>query len=182
MELPPDFFQVIQDIVLKPDIGSAFLVFWFSFLNELLAIFPYVAVISGQILFLDSDLTIPVLSKLLLLIALPAGVGGALGSFLTYGITYIGGKPMIEKFGKYIRVSWNDVEKVTKRFQGAWYDEIVFLLLRSIPVLPPLPINVAAGVLRMPPLKYFILTFVAFTIRMMVMFIFMALGAEVLSY
>ena len=182
MELSLDLFQVIQDMVLKPDLASAFIIFWFSFLNELVALLPYVTVISGQVLFLNSHLSFTLLSKLLFLIAIPAGIGGALGSLLTYSVTYIGGKPAIDKFGKYLRLSWSDVEKVTVKFKGAWYDELLFLALRSIPVLPSLPVNLAAGVLRMRPMTYFILTLIAFIIRMMIMFIIMSAGAEVLSY
>lgn len=181
MELSSDFFQVIQDMVLKPDFTSAVALFWFSLLNELVAVLPYVVLVSGQLLFLEAGSLHTIISKLLFFIAVPAGVGGAVGSFLVYGLAYFGGKPAIEKFKKYLRFSWNDVERINYYFKGAWYDEVIFLALRSVPVLPSLPINAVAGVLRMSPIRYFVLTAIGLTIRMMIMFAFMWVGAETLA-
>ncbi len=181
MELSPDFFQVVQDIVLKPDLTSAFILLWFSLLNELVAVLPYVVLVSGQLLFMEASSFPAITSKLFFFIAVPAGVGGAVGSFLTYGLAYFGGKLTIEKFKKYLRFSWDDIERINRRFKGAWYDELIFLALRSVPVLPSLPINIVAGVLRIPPLRYFLFTTLGFTVRMMIMFAFMWFGAETLA-
>ncbi len=181
MGLSSDFFQIIQDTVLKPDFVSAIALFWFSLLNELIALLPYVIVVSGQILFINSHLSIVIFSKLLFFVAIPAGIGGALGSLFIYSLSYFGGKPTINKLNKYLRFSWKDVEKVTGRFNGAWYDEILFLALRSTPVLPSLPINIAAGILRMRPIPYFALTLLGFIIRMMIMFMIIGFGVETLA-
>lgn len=182
MESYLDLMRIAQDTVLRPDFASAVVIFWFSLVNELAALLPYVALISGQVVFLNDHLTSSILYKLFLFVALPAGFGGALGSLLLYALAYIGGKPAIEKFGKYLRVRWESVENVSRRFKGAWYDELAFFALRCVPVLPSLPINLAAGILRMHPASYFLLTFVAFTIRMMIMFVFIGAGVEALSY
>ena len=181
MELSYNFFHVIQDMVLKPDFTSAMALFGLSLLNELAAVLPYVALISGQLLFLKVSSFHIIISQFFFFVAIPAGVGGAIGSFLTYGLAYFGGKPFIEKFKKYLRFSWDDIEKTNRRFRGAWYDEIIFLALRSVPVLPSLPVNIAMGVFRMSPARYFVLTALGFTIRMMIMFAFIWVGAETLA-
>lgn len=181
MDLPSNFFQVIQDIVLKPDFTSAVALFWFSFLNELVAVLPYVVLVSGQLLFLKVSSFHVILSQFFFFIAIPAGVGGAIGSLLTYGLAYFGGKPLIDKFQRYLRFSWGSIEKINRYFKGAWYDELIFLALRSVPALPSLPVNIAAGILRIPPARYFILTTAGFIIRMMILFAFIWAGAETLA-
>lgn len=176
--MQPDFVTLVQDMVLKPDVASALVLFWFSLVNELTAILPYVVLVSGQLIFLEAASFPIIVSKFFLYIAMPAGIGGAIGSMLIYSLTYFGGKPMIERYKRFIRFSWEDVEKVSNRFKGAWYDEIIFLALRSTPILPSLPINVVAGTMRMHPVPYFVYTAIGFTIRMMILFVFMWFGAE----
>ncbi|MEX0919380.1 MAG: VTT domain-containing protein [Parcubacteria group bacterium] len=179
--MQPDFITLVQDMVLKPDLASAGVLFWFSLVNELTAILPYVVLVSGQLIFLEVTSFPIILAKFFLYIAVPAGIGGAVGSMLIYSLAYFGGKPTIEKYKKYLRFSWDDVEKITQRFKGAWYDELIFLAIRSVPILPSLPINIVAGTMRMRPLAYFIYTAIGFTIRMMILFLFMWFGAEALS-
>jgi membrane protein DedA with SNARE-associated domain len=176
-----DLAQVVQDMVLKPDFTSALVLFWFSFVNELVAVLPYVMLVSGQLIFLEVGSFGAHLSKLFFLIAIPSGIGGAFGSLLIYGLAYFGGKPLIDKLKRYIRFSWDDIEKVNRRFRGAWYDEITFLALRCIPVLPSLPVSAAAGVMRMSPVSYLVLTIIGFILRMMIMFMFVGLGVETLA-
>lgn len=173
--------QVVQDMVLNPNLDNSIILFFSSFLNELLGLFPYAVVLSGQLVFLDGSISTALFSKLFVFVAIPVGVGSALGTIPVYLISYIGGKPAIHKWGRHLRFSWSDVEKVNSRFSGAWYDELVFLLLRCLPVLPSLPLNIAAGVLRMRFLPYLILTTVGFTIRMILTLLIVGLGTESLS-
>lgn len=177
----PDFIEIVQEMVLDPNLGGAIILFFTSFLNELVAIFPYAVVLAGQLFFLEEGLQASLLAKLLVFVALPVGIGSTLGVIPVYALAYFGGKPAIEKFHKYLRFSWNDVEKVGHRFKGAWYDEVIFLLLRSIPLLPSLPINIAAGVLRMRFAPYFVLTLVGFIIRMMLSLLVVGIGVHGLS-
>ena len=181
MELSSDFFQVIQDVVLRPDFASALGVFTASFINELFAVLPYNVILSGQLFFLEGSLSAAFFIQLFLFVAIPVGVGTALGSLLTYGLAYFGGKPAIEKLGKYLHLSWESVEKMESKFKGIWYDEILFLVLRSTPLLPSLPVNAAAGILRMRLTNYLVLTVFGAIIRMMIMFAFMWVGVETLA-
>ena len=181
MELSFDFVQVIQDLVLKPDFGSAIAIFFLSFVNELVPFLPYGVVLSSQLLFLKGSLTVALLTKLFVLVAVPVGVGSAIGTLPVYVVAYFGGKPAIDKFHKFLRFSWQDVEKVTSRFKGAWYDEVLFFMLRFIPFLPTIPVSVAAGILRMHFWPYFILTILGLTIRMMLTLIMVGLGVGTLA-
>lgn len=173
-----DFVQVVQKVVVEPDLFGAAALFWTSLINELFAALPYIILLSSQFPFIEDPFSLPTLVKLSLFVLIPVSFGASVGSLLLYGLSYFGGKPAIEKFGKYVRLSWEDVEKVKARFRGSWYDEIIFLLLRSIPFLPSLPINVTAGVMQMRFAPYFVLTVAGTIIKIAIAFVFIAIGAE----
>jgi len=181
MELSADFFQVVQDAVLRPDFASAFGIFIASTINEIFAVLPYNIILSGPLFFVEGSLSTAFITKLFLFVAVPVGFGTAIGSLLTYGLAYFGGKPAIEKFGKYLHLSWESVEKMESKFKGLWYDEILFLILRSTPLLPSLPVNAAAGIIRMRLSNYLILTVLGAVIRMMIMFMLVGLSIGALA-
>lgn len=176
-----DFAKLVQDVVLDPQIASALPLALISFLNELLALFPYVVLLAGQLFFLHDSLDAGMLAKLLVFVAVPVGVGGALGVLPMYYLAYYGGKPVISRYHKFLRFKWEDVERVSNYFGGRWYDEVIFLLLRTVPVLPSFPVTIAAGVLRMRFMPYFVLTVVGFIIRMMLTLLIVGVGVESLS-
>ena len=181
MDQTLDFIKIIQDVVLNPNLGSALILFFLSLVNEIVAVIPYALVLSGQLLFLEDSLNIAMLTKLLVFVAVPVGVGSAIGSLPVYVLAYFGGKPLIEKYHKYLHFSWRDVEKMGAHFKGEWYDEIIFLILRSVPILPSFPISIAVGILRMRFLPYMVLTTVGFIIRMMLTLLIVGVGVETLS-
>ena len=181
MEQALNFLHLINDVVLRPDLASAIIIFIFAFANELIAVVPYAIILSGQLFFLTDALSLALLAKLLVFVALPVGLGSALGSLLMYFLTYFGGKPAVDKLQRYIRFSWEDVEKVNSRFTGVWYDEVIFLMLRSVPFVPSFPLTLAAGFFRMRFLPYFVLTVVGFTIRMLITLLIIGVGINGLS-
>ena len=176
-----DFVKLVQDVVLDPQMASALPLALISFVNELLAVFPYVVVLAGQLFFLQDSLTVAMLAKLLVFVAVPVGLGGTLGVIPLYFLSYYGGKPIINKYHKYLRFKWEDVEKVNGYFRGRWYDEVVFLILRTIPVFPSFPVTIAAGVLRMRFMPYLVLTMVGLIVRMMLTLLIVGVGVESLS-
>lgn len=181
MDQAHNFTELIREVVLNPNLGTGLMLFLTSFLNELVAIFPYAVVLAGQMAFLESGISTTFLIKLIVFVAIPVGVGSALGVIPVYALAYIGGKPAIEKFHKYLRFSWNDVEKIGHRMTGHWYDEIIFLLLRSIPILPSLPLSIAAGILRMRLVPYIVLSIAGMIIRMLLSLLVVGIGVHGLS-
>lgn len=176
-----DLLYFINDIVLRPDFTSAVLIFIFSFLNELIAVIPYALILSGQLIFINDPWTWELAVKLLVFVAVPVGVGSAFGTLPAYFLAYFGGKAAVAKLSKYVRFSWEDVERINSKFKGGWYDEVLFLFLRSIPILPSLPLSAAAGFFRMGFVPYFVLTAVGLTIRMMLTLIIIGVGVGSLS-
>lgn len=173
-----DFAELAYRVIVEPDFASAAVLFWSSLLNEIISIFPYIVVISTQFPFVQDPFSIATLTKISLFVFVPVSIGAGIGSIPLYAIAYWGGKPAIEKFGKYIRLSWTKVERVHSRFNGSWYDELTFLILRSLPLTPTIPVSIAAGIVRMNFASYLVLTIAGTVIRIAIMFTFVAFGAE----
>ena len=92
---------------------------------------------------------------------LVAGAYGALGcvigSVIAYGVGMWGGRPLLEKYGRYILVSHRDLELADRWFDryGSWS----IFLSRLLPVVRTF-ISLPAGVARMHFIKFLIYTFV----------------------
>jgi len=182
MELLANIIQIGESLVLYPSFTSAFFLLLTSGINELLGGFvPYVILLSGHMIFIQAPLSLASLTQTFFFIAIPVGIGTALGSFVIYWIAYLGGKPAIEKFGKHVRLKWESVERVQSKFKGVWYDDLIFLLLRSAPFLPGLPLNVAAGLLRMRALNFLFLTTAGSVIKVMITCVLVGIGAVTVS-
>lgn len=102
---------------------------------------------------------------ILVKIALPAGLGFALGSLFPYALAYVGGEPIIVRWGKWIGVSWKDIEKINKYFKGNYKDELALIGLRTLPVVPSGLVSVACGIVRYPVKNFLITTFLGSGIR-----------------
>src|SRR3989338_928814 len=182
MEILANVIQIGESLVLCPSFTSAFFLLLTSGINELLGGFvPYVILLSGHMIFIQAPLSLASLTQTFFFIAIPVGIGTALGSFVIYWIAYLGGKPAIEKFGKHVRLKWESVERVQSKFKGVWYDDLIFLLLRSAPFLPGLPLNVAAGLLRMRALNFLFLTTAGSVIKVMITCVLVGIGAVTVS-
>ncbi len=89
-----------------------------------------------------------------------AGVYGALGcvigSVIAYGIGMWGGRPFLEKYGRYILVSRHDLDLADHWFNkhGSWS----IFLSRLLPVVRTF-ISLPAGIARMHFVKFLIYTF-----------------------
>lgn len=137
-------------------------VFLASIIEELVAPIPSSVVVLGSSFFLMNDhtLTLASLERLFLMVALPAATGVTIGSLFFYGITYFAGKPFVDKWGRYLGLSWEDIEKLDKRFDQSYTDEILLFLLRFIPITPSIVVNIFCGFIRYDLKKFLIITFV----------------------
>jgi len=176
-----DFVQAVHSVVTDPGVGSVLPLFISSFLNDLIGIFPYALALAGQLLFLKGAFSVALAAKLLVFVAVPVGLGSAFGSIPLYYLAYFGGRPVVNKFQKYLRFKWEDVEKVSHTMRGTRYDEVIFLLLRSVPILPSIPMDLAGGLFRMGFMPFFVLTAVGSIIRMMITLLVVGLSIHGLS-
>ncbi len=80
------------------------------------------------------------------LVALAGTLGNTFGSSLAYWVGYLGGRPLIERYGRYILISAHDLE-VADRWFGKYGEAAVFFS-RLLPVVRTF-ISFPAGVARM---------------------------------
>lgn len=96
--------------------------------------------------------------KMNLIAAATAGaIGCNLGSVVAYWIGAHGGRPMVEKYGRYVLMSRRDLDRVDHYFQK--YGSITVLLGRLLPVVRTF-IALPAGIARMPQLRFHLYTFI----------------------
>ncbi len=74
-------------------------------------------------------------------------VGNTLGSLISYGIGRAGGRPLLERYGRYVLISSHDLD-VADRWFARWGEATVFFS-RMLPVVRTF-ISVPAGIARMP--------------------------------
>lgn len=96
--------------------------------------------------------------KLLFWLVVLAGTAGNLfGSLLAYWIGFRGGRPLIEKYGKYILISKHDLDLADKWF--AHNGELAVLVGRILPVVRTY-ISFPAGIAKMDLKKFSFYSFV----------------------
>ena len=93
----------------------------------------------------------------LLLVATAGAIGCNLGSIPAYWLGAWGGRPAVERFGKYILLSRHDLDRTEHFFQR--YGGITVLIARLLPVVRTF-IALPAGIAKMPQLRFHIYTFV----------------------
>lgn len=90
-------------------------------------------------------------------IAIAGGIGSVVGSVITYFIGMYGGRPLVEKYGKYIFMSKHDLDLADKFF--AKYGLAATFIGRILPVFRTF-ISIPAGIARVPFLKFIFYTFI----------------------
>lgn len=76
-----------------------------------------------------------------------AVVGTTLGSLALYGVSYAGGRPLLERYGRYVLIDAHDLDVADRWF--ARYGDFAVFLARMVPIVRSL-ISIPAGVSRMP--------------------------------
>jgi Uncharacterized membrane-associated protein len=89
-------------------------------------------------------------------VGVAGAIGCVLGSIVAYYIGMYGGRPLIEKYGRYILVSQHDLDLADRWFKK--YGEIIVFASRLLPVVRTF-IAFPAGVARMNMSRFIIYTF-----------------------
>ena len=84
-------------------------------------------------------------------------VGNTVGSLLSYAIGALGGRPLLERYGRYVLISSHDLE-VADRWFARWGD-LTVLFSRMLPIVRTF-ISVPAGVARMPLWRFLVFSIV----------------------
>src|ERR1700674_1723820 len=92
----------------------------------------------------------------LFVVASLGAIGCNLGSVLAYEVGAYGGRPLIERFGKYILMNRHDLDVSERFFQK--YGSLTVFIGRLLPVVRTF-IALPAGIARMPRGKFHLYTF-----------------------
>ena len=85
-------------------------------------------------------------------------IGGVAAQLIVYGIARYGGRPVLEKYGKYILINKHHIDKSEEWFNK--YGVGVIFTARFIPVVRH-AISIPAGISRMPVWRFTLLTTLA---------------------
>lgn len=133
-----------------------------TFLEEVIAPIPspFVLTTAGSITKAQNN---PL--SYILFIAILASVSKTFGGWLLYNLTDKIEDVFTSKFGKFIGITSNDVEKIGGYFNGGKKDWLVLFALRSIPIFPSSPISITAGLIKIRMKTFLITTFTGTIIR-----------------
>jgi membrane protein DedA with SNARE-associated domain len=89
-------------------------------------------------------------------VAVAGAIGCVLGSLVAYWVGMYGGRPLIEKYGRYILISHHDLDLADRWFKS--YGEVIVFASRLLPVIRTF-IAFPAGVARMNLTRFVLYTF-----------------------
>jgi membrane protein DedA with SNARE-associated domain len=93
----------------------------------------------------------------LLWVATAGALGCNVGSLVAYWIGAWGGRPLVERYGRWVLMSHHDLDRMTRFFEK--YGSITVLIGRLLPVVRTF-IAFPAGIARMGQVRFHIYTFV----------------------
>lgn len=93
----------------------------------------------------------------ILLAGVYGAIGNTIGSVIAYVVGMWGGRPLLERYGKYILISRHDLEMADRWFvrKGSWS----IFISRLLPVVRTF-ISLPAGIARMNFIKFLVYTFI----------------------
>jgi membrane protein DedA with SNARE-associated domain len=110
------------------------------------------------------------------LVVLAGTLGATIGALVAYAIGAFGGRPLIERWGRYLGITPADLDRADEFF--ARHGQAASFFGRMLPVIRSL-VSFAAGVARMPLLPFVIFTFLgSLPWTMLLVFAGVQLGAN----
>jgi membrane protein DedA with SNARE-associated domain len=142
-------------------------VFAAGVIEEIIAIIPSSIVQMGAgFLFLSGmPVGVDALVRLLTHVILPASLGVVVGSLPIYYAAYYGGKPVIDKFGRFVGVGWTDIEQAQQKFTETSREELFIFICRALPIMPSVVITTFSGIVRVRVGTYLLYTFLGTLVR-----------------
>jgi membrane protein DedA with SNARE-associated domain len=95
---------------------------------------------------------------ILLKIVVPGSVASTLGAYIGYGIGFVGGKPVVDRWRGFLGFGWDEVKALERRFDRGQINLLIFCL-RALPIFPLSLISAAAGLIRLPLHAFSLWTF-----------------------
>jgi membrane protein DedA with SNARE-associated domain len=121
---------------------------------------PLVPMGAGFIL-ISRELSIETaLSQIFIVIALIGSIAATIGSYIAYYIGYFGGQPFIERYGRYLGLSWKEITSFRDEKLGKWNVNVLIATGRAVPIIPLSVVSVLAGLIKVDLKNFTISTFI----------------------
>lgn len=159
--------QILNSILALIKTNALLAMFGGGFIEQIIVPIPSpIITMAGGALIIDRNLPVfEAIWQIFNKVTLPYTIGATLGTSLVYFVAFYGGKPLINKFGKYIGINWKLIEKIKADFQKTIADELFILISCSIPIVPVSLITGFCGGFKIPPTKFYPMVFLALLIR-----------------
>ncbi|MBI2120207.1 MAG: VTT domain-containing protein [Parcubacteria group bacterium] len=156
--------QITQSIV---STGGPFGVFAAAILEEVIFFIPspLVPMAAGFFLLPQTSAFGEVIIPAVFRIGVPVGLGLTIGSLLPYYFCYFGGRSAVEKWGRFIGLSWKTIEETEKGFIRGHRDEAILFTARVLPIMPSVVISGFCGFVRYPVSHFIAVTAAGAAIR-----------------
>lgn len=115
---------------------------------------PFVMAAVGSAAFAQSKTLIA-----LAWLALVGSAGKTIGAWFIYFVADKMEDVVIDKFGKFLGVSHDQVEGIGKKMKGDWRDLLALFVLRALPIVPSSPVSAVCGIIKVKIKVYLIATF-----------------------
>ncbi|MFX1576564.1 MAG: DedA family protein [Promethearchaeota archaeon] len=129
---------------------------------------PLVPMAAGFILTLGLD-PLQAILVILFSVMFVGALAATVGSFFGYGIAFFGGYPIIERYGKYLGTSLEEIEYMRKNMEKSSRDEIYLFTARAIPIIPLSVVSLLYGAIRADVKKFAVFTFLGTLPRYLVL-------------
>lgn len=162
--------EIINQLqVIIMDYG-AFGLFLGGLIKEIIPI-PSTAIIVGSsfLLLKNQFISINSILNLIFIVAIPVALGMTIGSLITYFPCFYIGKPFIDRWGKYLSLKWEDIEKIEKKFENNSRDYLILYLIRTTPIIPSAITSAFCGIIRYDIKKYLLITFLGGLTRALIL-------------
>lgn len=126
---------------------------------------PIITMSGGAFLIPNNVSLFQALWQIIFKISLPYSIGAIIGTSMIFLIAYFGGRPLINKFGKYVGISWSLIEKIRTEFQKSIRDELFIFIAVIIPIVPVSLMSGFCGAFHFKPAKFYPIMFLALIVR-----------------
>lgn len=142
-------------------------VFAASIVEEVISLIPSSLVQMGAGIFIMGGDPISVASviKLILQISIPAALGVTIGSLPYVWLARKYGIKIIDRWGKWIGVTVDDIKNLEQKLEQTAWDDVLFVGMRAFPVIPSVALAIYGGIIEMSWMRYIVLSFIGVFIR-----------------
>lgn len=126
--------------------GLLAVIIW-MFIEEIVPVPSALAPMAAAIVLVNTSDPINAFITIFFIVAILGSIASVASSYITYSLGYYGGKPGIERFGKYIGLNWKQVQK-SQDYLIDGKEHLYIATFRAVPLMPLSVISATSGFLR----------------------------------